>query len=111
MLLKIKEVLRDIASVLKYPVLLGLFALEAFTVLLAFGVALVTLQHGIFTSWLSAAASWALMNSPIIYKVWRKIREEDSKAKIMQEGWEGNEDTTKAVREYQDLLKKQRHKK
>ena len=111
MVSKIREFFRDLASVLKYPVLIGLFFLEGLTVLLACGAALVAVQHGVVIGWLSAATTWALINSPIIYKVWRKIKEEDSKAKIMQEGWEGTEDTTKAVQEYEDLLKKQRHKK
>ena len=112
----VREAFRDIVSVLKYPVLIGLFFLEGFTVFLAMALAFITPQYGVLVRWLFAAGSWGLMNSPIIYKVWRKVREEDSKAKAMQipkEGWEGTEDTAKAVKEYQDLLSRQRkrHKK
>jgi hypothetical protein len=93
-------------DVLKWPILLGLVTLEGLTVLIAIGIVLQLATYG-FLAWIAGAAGWLVPNSPIMYKTWRKIKEEDGKAKIMQEGWEGTEDMKKAVQEYRELLAEQ----
>ncbi|HVP16130.1 MAG TPA: hypothetical protein VMT42_02050 [candidate division Zixibacteria bacterium] len=99
--------IRDLEAILHYPVILAMLGFDA-VVVLPGAVILGTVVLGGLTGVIVAVV---LSQLPVEILVILKIREEDSKAKIMQEGWEGTENTAKAVQEYQELLAKQKQKK
>lgn len=98
--------LKDLGSILKWPVLLGLFGAEV----LAFWVAILGIGWAIGAGlnialvYLFGIAVWSALNSPVIYLTVKKIREERSDAKIKAEGWEGHKTTEELVKEYQEIL-------
>jgi hypothetical protein len=47
---------------------------------------------------------WILMESPIIYYVWRRIQHEDSMDRVMSEQWESIKTTAELIDDYQKLL-------
>jgi MFS-type transporter involved in bile tolerance (Atg22 family) len=111
---RVREGIQDLADVFKWPILLGLFFAEALATLVSVGVILqftYVSRYSLIIGYIGGALVWCLFNSPLLYYVWRRIKEEDSEAKIMSEGWEGSENIPKAVQNYQELLAKQRDKK
>lgn len=103
----------ELSLILKWPFLIGLLSFEGFTVLIAlWGIFWANTQAFSFgIPYLVGFGVWASLNSPILYLAWRKIKEEDSKAKIMTEAWESRKDTKTLVKEYQDLCEKKKKRK
>lgn len=103
---RVYEVLRefcsDVVNVLRFPVIMGLFAADCVCGFLA------TLYVGVLFGVVVGVAFFLLINSWFIYFVGKKIREENNEAKIMKEGWEGRDDTGKVVEEYLKLLEKEK---
>jgi len=106
---RLRESIYDVVVTLKYPVLLALISLEGITVLVAAVIAMTTTaSYGLMEGYATGIGIWCAMNSPIIYKTWRKIKEEDDELhrKVMSEGWEGKKTTSELVDEYEELLEK-----
>lgn len=99
--LRIVRSVQDIYDVLKWPVILGLLYLNSMTLLIVMVLAYYTIPLPLS---LGVWPYWLLMESPIIYYVWRRIQHEDSMARVMSENWEGTKSTDELVDEYQKLL-------
>jgi hypothetical protein len=98
---KATEAFNDIKTILHYPVLLVLFGFDA-VVVLPSAVILGSRIGGP----LGAVAAVVVSQLPVEIFVYRKIKEEDSKAKLMTEAWETTKNTQQLVEEYEELLKK-----
>ena len=87
-----------LATVLRFPVIMGLLALDC-----TCGV-LVPIYVGFRFGAAVGVASFLLIQSWLIYLVGKKIREESRESKIMKEGWEGRTDSEKVMEEYLKLI-------
>jgi len=99
----------DVVIALKYPFLLALLSLEGLTVLIAvFIVMAASASYGLIGGYMAGIGVWCALNSPIIYRTWRRIKEEDDALyrKVISEGWEGKKSTSELVDEYEELLEK-----
>jgi hypothetical protein len=98
----LKEFYSALATVLKWPIVLGLM-----TATVAYGV-LGTIYVGFLFGLIPAVAFFLLIQSVLIYYVIIKIREEDKESKIMKEGWEGRTDTDEVIEEYLKLVEEEK---
>jgi hypothetical protein len=106
---RFREFGNDVVVTLKYPFLLALLSLEGFTMLIAVVIIMTaSASYGLIGGYMAGIGVWCALNSPIIYKTWRKIKEEDDALhrKVMSEGWEGKKSTSDLVDEYEELLEK-----
>jgi len=106
---RLREFRNDLVIALKYPFLFALVSLEGLTVLGAVVIAMTTTaSHGLIEGYMTGIGIWCGLNSPMIYKIWRKIKEEDDELhrKVMSEAWEGKKSTSELVDEYEELLEK-----
>lgn len=90
-------------TVLKWPVIIGLFGADAVIVLPLW--TLLMIEH----QWLYSFVFLFCTQAPIIYYVVKRIQHENSESTIMKEGWEGPslENLGKAVDEYKKLLEQE----
>lgn len=99
----ILELWRDIQAILRYPLLIIAFAVDA-VIVLPTSIILGGLVYGLFGCIIFAAIS----QIPIEILVYRKIKEEARAVKLMSEGWESKKTTEELVKEYKKLLKKKK---
>jgi hypothetical protein len=101
---RLKVLASEMAADLKWPIIIGLFGVDAL-----YGV-LATFYVGFLFGIIGAVLFFLVIQSWLIYYVAKKIREENSEAKVMSEGWEGRSDTGKVVEEYLDLIEEDKKK-
>lgn len=99
----ILELWRDIQAILRYPLLIVAFAVDAVIVLPA-SIIVGGLVYGLFGCIIFATIS----QIPIEILVYRKIKEEARAAKLMSEGWESKKTTEELMKEYKKLLEKKK---
>ena len=85
-----------------YPMLIALFCFDIIVVLPSAFI----LGGLVIGGLLGAIAAVVVSQLPVEILVYRKIKEEDSKAKLMTEAWETRKTTHQLVEEYEELLKK-----
>ena len=93
---------RDVEAILHYPVILAMFGFDAVVVLPSAIIVGTTVIGGLT----GVIAAVVVSQLPVEILVYRKIKDEDSKAKLMSEAWESRKTTSQLVEEYEELLKK-----
>jgi hypothetical protein len=99
----ILELWRDIQAILRYPLLIVAFAVDA-VIVLPTSVIVGGLVYGLFGCVIFATIS----QIPIEILVYQKIKEETRAAKLMSEGWEAKKTTEELMKEYKKLLEKKK---
>ena len=99
----LKEFYSALATILRWPIILGLVGLDCL-----YGV-LATVYVGFQFGLAGGVAFFLLIQSWLIYLAGKKIREENKESKIMKEGWEGRTDTEKVIEEYLKLIEEEEH--
>jgi len=99
----ILESWRDIQAILRYPLLIVAFTVDA-VIVLPTSIIVGGLVYGLFGCIIFAAVS----QIPIEILVYRKIKEEERVAKLMSEGWESKKTTEELMKEYKKLLEKKK---
>jgi hypothetical protein len=99
----IRELWRDIQAILRYPLLIVAFAVDA-VIVLPTSIIVGGLVYGLFGCIIFATIS----QIPIEILVYRKIKEEARAVKLMSEGWESKKTTEELMKEYKKLLEKKK---
>jgi hypothetical protein len=94
---------RDIKTILRYPVLIAAFAVDA-VIVLPTSVIIGGFAYGFFGSIIAVI----ITQIPIEILVYQKIKEEARAAKLMSEGWESKKTTEELMKEYKKLLEKKK---